>query len=131
MRDHHSHTLMILGRAGLASLFILGGINKCLNYSVILAGMQEQQLEPAPLLLPFVIAIELAGGAIVATGHRWILLAGPGLAAFTLATNFTYHDFWNQSGLRAELELSMFFKNLSIAGGLLLATGAALRTAIR
>ena len=45
------------------------------------------------------------------------------LAGFTLSTNFIFHDFWTMDGDRAALELSLFFKNVSIAGGLVLLGG--------
>ncbi|MEL6921898.1 MAG: hypothetical protein AAFO77_12930, partial [Pseudomonadota bacterium] len=49
------------------------------------------------------------------------------LAAFTIATNLVFHDFWNMTGDIAAMELSLFFKNVSIAGALLLVAGSKLR----
>lgn len=112
-----------LGRIGLASLFLLGGLNKLLNYSETAESMQQVGLEPALLLLPTVVALELIGGTVVAVGRRFVPLAAYALAGFTLLTNLAFHDFWNMDGERAALELSLFFKNIAIAGALLLTAG--------
>jgi putative oxidoreductase len=111
--------LATIGRTVLVSLFLLGGLNKLLNYDATLAIMQRAGLNPAPLLLPAVIALELGGGALVAFGKRFAVPAALTLALFTIATNLVFHRFWAMSGPVAALELSLFFKNVAIAGGLL------------
>jgi putative oxidoreductase len=111
--------LATIGRVILVSLFLLGGLNKLLNYDATLAMMQRAGLNPAPLLLPAVIALELGGGALVAFGKRFAVPAALALALFTIATNLVFHRFWAMSGPVAPLELSLFFKNVAIAGGLL------------
>lgn len=115
---------LVGGRIALALLFLLGGLNKILNYTATLASMEAVGLSPAPLLLPLVIGLELIGGALVAFGRRGAALAALALAMFTLSTNVFFHDFWNMDGDIAALELSLFFKNVSIAGGLLFLAGA-------
>ena len=115
---------LVGGRIALASLFLLGGLNKVLNYNATLASMDAVGLSPAPLLLPLVIGLELIGGALVAVGRRGSTLAALALAMFTLSTNVFFHDFWNMDGNIAALELSLFFKNISITGGLLFFAGA-------
>lgn len=115
---------LVGGRIALASLFLLGGLNKVLNYAATLTSMEAVGLSPAPLLLPLVIGLELIGGALVAFGRRRAALAALALAMFTLSTNIFFHDFWNMDGDIAALELSLFFKNVSIAGGLLFFAGA-------
>jgi putative oxidoreductase len=115
---------LIVGRILLASLFILGGINKVLNYAPTLQFMQKAGLEPSALLLPLTIILELGGGLLVAFGRKGASFAALTLAIFTLATNIFFHDFWNMTGEAAQLQLSLFFKNLSIAGGLLFVAAA-------
>lgn len=110
-----------LGRAGLGSLFLLGGANKIANFAQTAERMDAVGLAPTALLLPATIALELAGGAalVFKLRHAWVgaLL----LAAFTLATNIFFHRFWELSGEIRSLELSLFFKNIAIAGALLFA----------
>ncbi|MEO0440428.1 MAG: DoxX family protein [Pseudomonadota bacterium] len=118
--------ILVTGRVGLASLFLLGGLNKILNYNPTLSNMREAGLEPAVFLLPLVIALELVGGSLVAIGNRMAGMAALLLAGFTIATNVAFHDFWTMEGERAALELSLFFKNISIAGALIFVAGTML-----
>ena len=111
--------LAVLGRAGLAALFVLGGINKTLNFGDTQARMVEAGLGPAEILLPATILLELLGGLRLIYGHRASIYAAGALCLFTLATNFWFHRFWQLEGDLAALELSLFFKNVAIAGALL------------
>lgn len=114
------------GRAGLASLFILGGINKIASFEATAASMEAVGLVPTTLLLPATIAFELGLGLILALGLRSAWVAGLMLAVFTLATNVFFHRFWELEGELAQLELSLFFKNVAIAGALVFAAMASL-----
>ena len=116
-----------MGRVALASLFVLGGINKLINYGATLDAMSRVGLPAVEWLLPMVIFLELIGGAVVAAGTRYSTIAALALAAFAIATNFVFHDFWNMPEERAATELSLFFKNLSIAGGLMFLAGTQAR----
>jgi putative oxidoreductase len=117
--------LIAFGRVVLASLFMLGGLNKIMNYNDTLALMRGAGLEPATLLLPATIVLELGGGALVALGRRFVAPAALTLAAFTIVTNLVFHRFWTITGPEGMLQLSLFFKNVSIAGGLIMVAGIA------
>jgi uncharacterized membrane protein YphA (DoxX/SURF4 family) len=114
MRD----SAFAVGRAGLASLFILGAINKIATWDTVATRMEEVGLSPAWLLLPATVALEGIGGLMVALGVRGHHIAAGALAVFTLATNWYFHRFWELEGQIAGLELSLFFKNIAIAGAL-------------
>ena len=116
-----------LGRALLGSLFFLGGINKLLDPERTLASMQAVGLEPAAPLLIATIALELTGGVCVMLLRTGVTLriAACALALFTVAANIAYHDFWHLDGARASTELSAFFKNVSVIGGLLVVAALA------
>lgn len=120
--------LVGVGRVGLASLFVLGGINKVLNVGAVLDQMAEVGLPSPTLLLPLVITLELGGGLAVAIGRFLVAPSAVALAVFTLMTNILFHDFWRLDGEIAQLELALFFKNVSIAGALLLLAGWTLRS---
>ena len=109
----------LIGRAGLVSLFLLGGLNKLMSGDATLARLQETGMEPAAVFMWLTIALELCAGLTLALGTRLAWIAAVVLAAFTLATNAMFHQFWTLDGEIADLELSLFFKNVAIAGGLL------------
>jgi len=108
-----------LGRCALASLFLLGGVNKIMNFEAVTVRMEAVGLMPSSILLPIIIALELGAGLLIATAGPAYRIAALILAGFTLATNFFFHDFWTMDGNVRELELSLFFKNIAIAGALL------------
>ena len=116
--------LQAIGRVLLTSLFVLGGLSKLASYEATGARMAEAGLPP--LLLPGVIALEIGGGAMLALGVRHAWAAALALAAFILATNAVFHRFWTMEAPIRALELSLFFKNVAIAGGLVLAAGTLL-----
>lgn len=108
-----------VGRCLLASLFLLGGLNKIWNYSETIGHMTDAGLPLASFLLPLVILLELGAGVLVAFAGPFHRLAALALAGFTLLTNLVFHDFWTMQGEIRALELSLFFKNVSIAGALI------------
>ena len=116
--------MFALGRGVLGGFFVLAGINKLANYANTVAYMEGVGLPGA--LLPLVIALELGGGLVVASGRpaRALPWAALALAGFSVLTNIAFHRFWALDGQMAQLELSLFFKNLAIAGGLVMVAGA-------
>jgi putative oxidoreductase len=104
-------TGILLGRFGLALIFILSGWSKIAGYEGTEAYMAAAGVPGA--LLPLVIALELAGGLAVLAGFktRWAALA---LALFSLASAMLFHaDFADQN------QFIGFMKNVAIAGGFL------------
>jgi putative oxidoreductase len=117
----------VIGRWGLASLFILGALNKVTTYSETATRMDGAGLSPAFILLPLTILLEGVGGLLFASGTRFAPFAGLALAVFALATNVVFHRFWEADKAIAPLELSLFFKNVAIAGALLCVSATLLR----
>ncbi len=107
------------GRCALASLFLLGGVNKAMSFEAVSTRMEAVGLLPSSILLPIVITLELGAGLLIATAGPFYRIAALILAGFTLTTNVYFHDFWTMQGDVRELELSLFFKNIAIAGALL------------
>ncbi|MEM7098693.1 MAG: DoxX family protein [Pseudomonadota bacterium] len=118
--------MTMIGRVGVALLFILGGINKMVNFDPTLERMAHEGLPSVDLLLPIVILLELGGGIVLALGRRYASSAAFTLALFTLLTNFVFHDFWNMQGQLAMLELSLFSKNVAIVSALTFLASACL-----
>ncbi|HEV7610201.1 MAG TPA: DoxX family protein [Steroidobacteraceae bacterium] len=100
------------GRVLLASLFLLSGVGKIGAYSAT-AGYMASIGVPG-VLLPLVIATEVLGAAAIIAGWNTRIVAFL-LAGFTLLSALLFHnDFANQ------MQMIMFLKNVSIAGGFLL-----------
>lgn len=112
----------------ISSLFILGGINKIINYGSVLDSMLLAGLPIVNVLLPLTILLEIACGVILAIGLRFHVHAAFALAIFTTVTNFVFHDFWGMEGPERAIEISLFFKNVVVIGALLHVTAIGMAT---
>jgi putative oxidoreductase len=102
----------LAGRFGLAALFVLAGVGKLgAGYAGTQAYMEATGVPG--VLLPLVIFAEIGGGLAIAAGllTRW---AAAGLALFSVASAFLFHF-----QLADPAQFVSFWKNVSIAGGLL------------
>jgi putative oxidoreductase len=108
----------LAGRILLASLFLLSGVSKLGAYGATAAYMSSAGVPGA--LLPTVIAVELLGSLAVIVGWKTRIAAAL-LAGFSLLTAFLFHN-----NFADQIQMIMFLKNVSIAGGflLLVANGA-------
>jgi putative oxidoreductase len=100
------------GRVLLAVLFLLSGIGKLGAYAATGAYMTAFGVPSA--LLPVVIATEVLGALTIILGWK-ARVAGFLLAGFCLLTASIFHH-----NLADQTQLIHFFKDLAIAGGLLL-----------
>lgn len=103
--------VILLGRIGLALIFILSGVGKLRGYDAAATYMVAHNL-PAGLL-PLVIFVELGGGLAILFGFL-TRLAAIGLFVFTLLAAAFFHDNFADSA-----QLINFEKNIAIAGGFL------------
>jgi putative oxidoreductase len=108
----------LVGRILLASLFLLSGLSKLGAYGATAAYMSSAGVPGA--LLPGVIAVELLGSLAVIVGWKTRIAAAL-LAGFSLLAAFLFHNNFGD-----QIQMIMFLKNVSIAGGflLLVANGA-------
>ena len=102
----------LAGRGFLAVLFLLSGLSKIGAYAATATYMSSVGV--SDVLLPIVIATEVLGSIAIILGWQTritaFLLAGYSLlAALVFHTNFA-----------SQIEMIMFLKNVSIAGGFLL-----------
>jgi putative oxidoreductase len=102
---------VLLGRAGLAAIFIHSGWGKLGGYAATLGYMEAMGVSGA--LLPLVIAAELLGGLAVLSGTltRWAAL---GLAVFALLSGILFHG-----NVADQNQFIHLMKNVAIAGGFL------------
>ena len=109
----------VIGRIGLALLFLWSGYEKLAHPASTVAYMQAYGLPAADLLMWPALLLELAGGAMLALGWklRWM---APVLAGYTFAATFVFHAYWSAPADQVMNEQIHFMSNLAIAGGLLL-----------
>lgn len=111
-RDALGNLAEAAGRVLLGVLFLLSGIGKLGAYAATGAYMSASGVPSA--LLPLVIATEILGGLAIILGWK-TRVAGFLLAGFCLLTATIFHH-----NLADQNQLTHFFKDLAIAGGLLL-----------
>jgi len=104
----------LVGRALLATIFIVAGYGKLGAYAGTQAYMESMGVPGA--LLPLVIALELGGGLALLLGFQ-ARLAALLLAGFSIASALIFH-----ANLADQTQQIMFLKNLAMAGGLLYVT---------
>lgn len=134
--------ILFVARLLMGAVFVVSGILHALSLSEFqqkalygLNATADAITETTPLVLPLVkpetglylailvIAVEVIGGLLVIVGRPEILsrLAGLALFVFAVCTAIFYHRFWGVAdAAQQELEMAMFMKDLSIAGGMLL-----------
>ena len=108
----------LAGRSLLSVLFLLSGVGKIGAYAATAAYMSSVGVPS--VLLPVVIATEVLGATAIILGWQTRIAAFL-LAGYTLLAALVFHiNFADQ------IEMIMFLKNVSIAGGflLLVANGA-------
>lgn len=124
--------VMLLGRFGLAAIFLLAGVNKFIDWNATLAYMQAAGLasvlglqlgQMLPVLLVAAALLEILGALALIFGSRTRLAAAL-LALFLIPTTLVFHNFWAVPADQYQLQMIMFFKNLAIFGGLLVLMGA-------
>jgi putative oxidoreductase len=100
------------GRVFLSVLFLVSGLSKIGTYAETAAYMSASGVPG--MLLPLVMALEVFGAIFLIFGFKTRITAFL-LAGFTLATALLFHN-----AAADPAQMTMFLKNVSIAGGFLL-----------
>ncbi|RII37967.1 DoxX family protein [Pseudooceanicola sediminis] len=110
-----------LGRVLLSVMFISSGLQKLFGY----AGTQQymEYMGVPGALLPLVILTEVGGGLALLLGWK-ARLAAFLLAGFALLSGLLFHlvPSFALEGMEAQTQMIGFWKNVSIAGGMLMVT---------
>lgn len=107
----------LVGRIMLALIFVIAGIGKISDPAGTMGYMQSMSV-PGLLLWP-TIALELLGGLAIILGFQTRIVAYA-LAVFSVVAALIFHH-----NFADQMQMIMFLKDISIAGGLLvLASGA-------
>lgn len=112
--------LELLGRVLFSAIFVLAGAKNLSPHAIQAAAAQGVPL--ASVAVPAAGILALVGGLSVLLGYRartgaWMLVL------FLAPVTFAMHRFWAVADPQlAQLELTMFLKNLSMLGSALLVT---------
>jgi putative oxidoreductase len=106
-----------LGRVLLALIFIVSGLQKLGDPAGTAAYIASGGL-PGILVWPTIL-VEVVGGVLLAAGYQ-TRFAALALAGFTLLSGVLYHlvPAGAAEGMAVQMQIIMFMKNVSIAGGL-------------
>lgn len=116
---------IVLGRFLLGGLFVLGGIKHFFALDPITGALRARGV-PAPrfVLIAGSLFQIVAGAALMAGGL--VTWAALGLVVFTILASLMLVNFWSlEKGPPRENLQNIFFSNLAIIGGLLVAAGTA------
>lgn len=119
MNDKYSAYVSLVGRILLALMFIPAGFGKLANIAGTATGFASKGL-PFPLVVAVLVGVlELFGALALVIGYqvRWVGLA---LGLFTLGASVIGHAFWAVPEAQQMMHQSMFMKNISVMGGMLL-----------
>lgn len=117
--ESYRDVLLLIARILLMSLFVIFGWDKFMNFSGTAAYMESVGLPLATLAALSALIMELVVGLAILVGLYTRPLALL-LALYTLLTALIGHKFWELTGGMRLDTMIHFYKNMSIAGGLLL-----------
>jgi len=119
MANSSGSVVPLIGRILMSQIFILAGITKVMNFSMMTGYVAAAHLPLPKVSLAIAAAIEILGGLAILTGFHtkvaaWILFL------FLIPTTLLFHNFWAMQGMERQDNMGHFQKNLAIMGGLLL-----------
>jgi putative oxidoreductase len=110
--------IVLAGRACYAAIFIFAPMGHFMPQTVSYAA--QQGVPMAKVLVPLSGLVALAGGLSVLLGYKtrigaWLLVL------FLVPVTFSMHNFWAVTDpMMAQIQMAMFFKNVSMLGAALL-----------
>ena len=111
--------MLLFARVLMMVLFVLFGWQKLAGFSGTVAYMASTGAPIPALSAVIAVAVELAGGLLILAGFYTRPLALI-FAVYTVATALIGHRYWALQGMDQYMAMINFYKNVSIAGGMLL-----------
>jgi uncharacterized membrane protein YphA (DoxX/SURF4 family) len=119
--------LLPLVRIALTSAYLIGGMQKLIDFPAAVAEQAHFGLQPAWLWAGATIIVELVGSAVVIIG-RWVWLGAGGLGVLTAVAMFAANNFWTMTGHEQFMALNGFFEHLGLIAGFVLVAVLSVRT---
>lgn len=113
-----TNALTLLGRILIAALFVPAGFGKIAGFAGTAGYIASMGLPLPQVGAAIAIFVELGLGLLLLVGWRSRLSALV-IAVFTVVAGVIFHNFWAAPADQLMMQQINFFKNLSIAGGLL------------
>ncbi|MGJ5135817.1 MULTISPECIES: DoxX family protein [unclassified Bradyrhizobium] len=114
-------------RVALVSAYLIGGVQKFMDFPSAIAEQAHFGLQPAALWAAAAIAVELIGSVLV-IANRFVWLGAGALGVLTLVAMLAANDFWHMSGHDRFMALNAFFEHLGLIAGLVLVSIISWRT---
>jgi uncharacterized membrane protein YphA (DoxX/SURF4 family) len=111
--------LLLISRIALISAFLIGGIQKLVDFHAAVAEQVHFGLQPAWMWAVAAIIVELGGSVLVIVG-RWVWLGAGGLGVLTAVAMLAANDFWTKAGHDRFIAVNDFFEHLGLIAGLVL-----------
>ena len=111
--------LLPLARIALVSAFLIGGVQKLIDFPGAVAEQEHFGLQPAWLWAAAAVIVELGGSALVVF-ERWVWLGAGGLGVLTAIAMVVADDFWAKTGNDRFIAVNAFFEHLGLIAGLVL-----------
>ena len=114
----YSHVLMLIGRLFPAVLFLLFGVRSILGYAGSVGYFTKLGFPAPDAMVVLAIIVQLGGGALLAIGWktRWAAWL---LVAYVAIATLMAHRYWQYDAAQYVPQMTNFFKNVAIIGGLL------------
>lgn len=109
--------VVLIARVLYGAIFIGSGVAGHIMQTDDTAGYAEMRGVPQHRMLTQLSGVLIAVGGIGVILGVWTDLAALGVALYSLVSAFMVHHFWTDEGQMQQIEMTMFMKNLAIAGG--------------
>ncbi len=119
MNSNMQNSVVLVARIMMAMIFITSGFGKLTGFEGTVGYIASKHVFMPQVAAVVAIIAELGGGILLLVGFkaRW---AGLVLAIFTVAAAALFHDFWDADAASKMNQTIHFWKNITMAGGLLL-----------
>jgi uncharacterized membrane protein YphA (DoxX/SURF4 family) len=109
-----------LARLALSSAYLIGGLNKAIDFPGAVAEQAHFGLQPAWAWAIVTIIVELGGSLLLIWG-RLVWLAAGALGVLTAIAMFVANNFWAMEGQARFMAMNAFFEHLGLIAAFALA----------
>ena len=119
MNTNLQNTVALVARIMMAAIFLTSGFGKLTGFEGTVGYIASKHVFMPQVAAVVAILAELGGGLLLLVGFK-ARYAGLVLAIFTVAAAALFHDFWAADAAAKMNQTIHFWKNITMAGGLLM-----------